>query len=240
MKKNFSFLICGVMLVCLSSCYRNEPEDPTNGSDNNGGTVQNGPKEVVDLGLPSGTLWATCNVGATSPEDYGAYFAWGEIEPKSYYDWSTYKYGSDYDELTKYCTKSYYGTVDNKTTLDATDDAAIAHWGGDWRMPTKAELQELVSECIWTWTDNYNNTGVAGRIVKGKNGNSIFLPAAGSRNDSSPDDAGSSGYYWSSSLDDFCPSDAYYLNFSSDDYDWYRYGYTRYSGRSVRPVCSSR
>ena len=152
--------------------------------------------EYVDLGLPSGTLWATCNVGATKPEEYGDYFAWGETQPKETYNWSTYKWcrGSS-DTQTKYCTDSYYGTVDNKTTLDLSDDAARANWGGSWRMPTTEEQQELINNCTWTWT---TQNGVNGYKVTSKsNGNSIFLPAAGCRDDSSLNDAGSYGDYWS-------------------------------------------
>ncbi len=104
--------------------------------------------DYVDLGLPSGTFWATCNVGAMNPEDYGDYFAWGETEPKSYYDWSTYKYcnGSS-STITKYCSDSEYGTVDNKYTLEAIDDAATVNWGGDWRIPTIEEQAELTGAC---------------------------------------------------------------------------------------------
>ena len=101
--------------------------------------------EYVDLGLPSGIKWATCNVGATTPEEYGDYFAWGETQPKDYYDWSTYKYcnGDEYS-ITKYCTRSTYGTVDIKTTLELSDDAARVNWGGKWRMPTIEEQKELL------------------------------------------------------------------------------------------------
>ena len=93
--------------------------------------------------------WATCNVGATKPEEYGDYFAWGETDPKSTYDWSTYKYcnGSS-STLTKYNTDNSQGTVDNKTTLDLSDDAARANWGDSWRMPTDAELTELRSNVL--------------------------------------------------------------------------------------------
>ena len=118
--------------------------------------------DYVDLGLPSGTLWATCNVGANSPEEYGDYFAWGETETKDNYDCDTYKWGTAaYDTifngwyletLTKYNTDSGYGTVDNKTTLTLADDAARANWGGKWRMPTDAEWEELMNSCTWTWT----------------------------------------------------------------------------------------
>ena len=112
--------------------------------------------EFVDLGLPSGTLWATMNVGANSPEEYGDYFAWGETTPKDYYDWSTYQWcmGSR-SSFTKYCTDSslgYNGFVDNKTELDPEDDAATANWGEMWRMPSDDQLYELKNVCIWQWT----------------------------------------------------------------------------------------
>ena len=193
--------------------------------------------EYVDLGLPSGTLWATCNVGATKPEEYGDYFAWGETEPKSIYDWSTYKWcrGSS-DTQTKYCINSSYGTVDNKTTLDLSDDAARANWGGSWRMPTTEEQQELINNCTWTWTWLTTQNGVNGYKVTSKsNGNSIFLPAAGSPGNSFLGDAGSYGYYWSSSLDTGTPISAYGLYFGSSYV--HRGGYTRSYGFSVRPVC---
>ncbi len=193
----------------------------------------------VDLGLPSGTLWATCNVGATNPEDYGDYFAWGETSTKSTYNWSTYKYcNGSYDSLTKYCTSSSSRTVDNKTVLEASDDAARVHWGGVWRMPTKAEQQELLNECTWSWT---TLNGVEGYRIKGKNANSIFLPAAGERNDTSLNDAGSYGDYWSSSLHEVYPYRVHFLFFSSTSHNctYFSSSY-RYFGKSVRPVCSSR
>lgn len=181
---------------------------------------QTGNHEFVDLGLS--VKWATCNVGATKPEEYGDYFAWGETQPKSIYNWSTYKYcnGSS-TSLTKYCTDSSYGTVDNKTILEAADDAARANWGGSWRMPTKAEQDELRNNCTWTWT---TQNGVNGyKVTSKKSGytnKSIFLPAAGCRRGSSLYDAGSYGYYWSSSLYTDGPISAYYLGFNSSYVDW--------------------
>ena len=193
--------------------------------------------EYVDLGLPSGTLWATCNVGATEPEEYGDYFAWGETEPKSTYDWGTYKYcNGSLTSLTKYCTDSYYGTVDNKTTLELSDDAARANWGGSWRMPTDAELTELREQCTWTWT---TQNGVYGyKVTSKKSGytsKSIFLPAAGDRYDRSHGDAGIIGYYWSSSLNTGSPRSARSVDFYSGYVG--RYSYERCYGFSVRPVC---
>ena len=189
--------------------------------------------EPVDLGLS--VKWATMNVGASSPEGYGDYFAWGETNTKSTYNWSTYKWynGSSTTPLTKYNTMSSHGTVDNTVQLELTDDAAHVNWGGAWRMPTDAELTELREQCTWTWT---SQNGVNGYKVTSKsNGNSIFLPAAGCRLVSSLLYAGSSGLYWSSSLGTDYPYDAWYVNFASGGVS--RYDSRRYYGRSVRPVC---
>ena len=195
--------------------------------------------EYVDLGLPSGTLWATCNIGATNPEDYGDYFAWGETTTKSDYDWDTYQYcNGSYNTMTKYCTNADYGNngfVDNQTTLFPEDDAATANWGSGWRMPTKEEWQELYNNTTVIWT---TQNGVNGRLFTASNGNSLFLPAAGYRNGSSLYYAVSSGYYWSSSLYTGYPSSAWYFGFSSVNYN-VNYDY-RYYGFTVRPVCSLR
>ena len=195
-----------------------------------------GNHEYVDLGLS--VKWATCNVGASKPEEYGDYFAWGETQPKDYYDWSTYKWcNGSYNTLTKYNNSSSYGTVDNKTTLDLSDDAARANWGGSWRMPTHEEQEELRTQCTWTWT---TQNGVYGyKVTSKKSGytnNSIFLPAAGYRSGSSLYYAGSLGYYWSSSLSTDSPYGAYGLGFYSGGVDWDDYGY-RCIGFTVRPVC---
>lgn len=197
--------------------------------------------EYVDLGLPSELLWATCNVGADSPEDYGDYFAWGETETKSTYNWSTYKWcNGSYNTLTKYNTKSNYGTVDNKTTLEFSDDAARANWGGSWRMPTEAEFQELINNTNKTWT---TVDGVGGWKCANKSDASdyIFLPAAGYRKETSLDSAGSIGDYWSSSLCTLStsstdnPSYGRRLYFNSNVFSMY--DSNRYDGYTVRPVC---
>lgn len=187
-------------------------------------------QEAVDLGLS--VKWATCNVGATKAEEYGNYYAWGETTTNDYYDWSTYKYckGSFYTQ-TKYCTDSKYGTVDNKTTLEKSDDVAYTTLGDNWRMPTEAEWAELKEKCTWTWT---KKNGVKGYKVKASNGNSIFLPAAGYRYESALDDAGSNGNYWSSSLSEYYPSYAWNVCFDSSGVD--RNLDYRYFGQSVRPV----
>ena len=189
--------------------------------------------EWVDLGLPSGLKWATCNVGASMPEVDGNYYAWGEIEPKEVYSCSTYKWcnGSN-TTLTKYCTDSSKGKVDNETILESMDDVVTVTYGGKWRMPTCDELKELKTECIWKRT---TSKGVSGYTVTGPSGKSIFLPAAGYRYSSDLLDAGSYGSCWSSSLGTSYSDDAYYLYFGSDGVSWY-YD-SRYYGLSVRGVC---
>lgn len=197
--------------------------DDTGGSTSN---MVNG-HEYVDLGLPSGLKWATCNVGASKPEDYGSYYAWGETEEKSTYNWSTYldSPNRDGNSFTKYATNK-------KTTLDPDDDVAHVKWGGAWRMPTNVEQYELRGKCTWTWTTQGN---VKGYKVTGPNGNSIFLPAAGYRSYGVLYGAGSDGYYWSSSLDLNDSSGAFCLFFNSGSVNWS--SRNRGCGFSVRAVC---
>ena len=191
--------------------------------------------EYVDLGLF--VKWATCNLGASKPEDYGGYYAWGETSAKSDYTWSTYKWcnGSN-TTLTKYNTTSSCGTVDNKTALELSDDAARANWGGSWRMPTEAEFEELINNTDRSWT---TENGVYGwKCVSTKTGHTdkyIFLPAAGYRLGTSLNGAGSYGYYWSSSLGTSFPYYGRNLYFSSSNCNMKNFD--RYSGFSVRPVC---
>ena len=178
-----------------------------------GGNVQPEP-DFVDLGLPSGTLWATRNVGASSPEDYGDYFAWGEIEPKEVYTWDTYKWNSSDVSgqfyLTKYCYESQYGDRDGKTMLDPVDDAACVHYPGG-RMPTLEQIWELRHSCTWQWTQS---NGVNGLLVTGPNGKTVFLPAGGYRWEDSLQSVNSYGCYWSLSLG-VSPA-AYSMEFNSD------------------------
>ena len=217
-KRNFMIIAAMLLAVCLTSCTK-DPDLPTGSYGSYYGHV------YVDLGLPSGTLWATCNVGADTPEDYGDYFAWGETQPKDTYNWSTYQYcNGSYNTLTKYCTDSgfgYNGFTDNLTVLQASDDAATANWGSGWSMPTKAQWEELESNTTVTWT---TQNGVKGRKFTASNGNSLFLPAAL--------DTGRIGFYWSSSLK--TPNAAWVLCFHSSDYDMR--GSLRYVGLSVRAV----
>ena len=190
----------------------------------------------VDLGLPSGTLWATCNVGASYPEDYGDYFAWGETEPKDTYLWSTYKWcnGSS-STLTKYCrSNGYDGFVDDKTELDPEDDAAYVNWGENWRMPSDEQMSELRNQCTWTWT---THNGVNGCLVTGPNGNTLFFPAAGFYNINGLSDTGSRGDYWTRTVNDYpyyCTSAGHLVFSSSGGVNLY--AYNRCYGHSVRPV----
>ena len=180
-------------------------------------TIKDG-HEYVDLGLPSGLKWATCNVGASKPEDFGNYYAWGETSTKTEY----------MEDNSKTYGKSMLDIAGNSNY-----DAARANWGGTWRMPTKSEMQELINKCNWEWT---THNGVKGYKVTGPNGNSIFLPAAGIRLGSSVDDAGSFGSYWSSTPNEDITDEAYYvLPFNSDEYCM-DYCYYSNVGGSVRPV----
>ena len=217
--------------------------------------LENG-HDYVDLGLTSGTKWATMNVGATRPEEYGNYYAWGETTTKEIYNWSTYLDGN-------ISSNSDCGT-DKDALKGVTDiagtqyDAAYANWGGKWRMPTYDQQTELLNECYWVWTENYNGSTVKGYIAykaktssdKGKKIYSsgipsasyslsdahIFLPAAGYRNYGGLGGAGSFGDYWSSSLYTDDPYSAWHIYFDSD----YVYGNfgddRRFYGRSVRAV----
>ena len=189
----------------------------------------------VDLGLPSGLLWATCNVGADTPEAYGDYFAWGETTPKDTYNWSTYQYcNGSYNTMTKYCQNSSYGYngfTDDLTTLLPEDDAATANWGEGWRMPTQAEFQELIDNTTMTWTQQ---GGVNGFLFSAANGNSLFLPAAGYRWYGELYNVGGNGDYWSSSLGTDYPYLAWDFYFDSDNDDMG--SYYRYNGFTVRPV----
>ena len=183
----------------------------------------------VDLGLPSGLKWATCNVGADSVHHYGNYYAWGETEPKAVYEWANY-----FDTTDGGTTFLKYKNEGGKITLDPEDDAATVNMGGSWRMPTKEELEELKTECTWTWCENYNETGERGYIVNSKtNSNSIFLPSAGYI-ETTLKNHSEHAYYSSSSLDETASEDTYVFFYSSGSI--FFYSGSRYSGRSVRGV----
>lgn len=182
--------------------------------------------EWVDLGLS--VKWATCNIGASSPSDYGDYYAWGETNTKSRYDWS-----NCFDCLDK--TGDSWGIykIGGQTRITPTSghDTARENWGGTWRMPTNAENEELCKKCKWTWT---SKNGHNGYTVTGPNGNSIFLPAAGWRNGAETYCVGKRGDYWSSTLSTSTSCRARYLFFYDGNHDTYYY--SRRRGRSVRPV----
>ena len=201
----------------------------------------------VDLGLPSGTLWATCNVGADTPEGYGDYFAWGETQTKSTFNWCTYRYcKGNYDhKLTKYCSNirnGYNGFTDNLTVLQPNDDAATVNWGSDWCMPTRAQWEELYQNTTHTWK---MQNGVYGILFTASYGASLFLPTAGYRCGSKIDNAGSCVDYWSSSLNMDAQVRAWgFYGDSSLNHMWSdgirMCSIDRCYGRSVRAVRSAR
>lgn len=222
--------VLGVLMMPIVSCDKDTDGD---GGDD---VKQEGMEEVeetedffvdaVDLGLS--VKWAEHNIGAIKPEEYGSYYAWGEVEGKSNYDSDTYIWFGVNGDIAKY----YYD--DNNTCcniiLELEDDVAHMEWGGNWRMPTIDELMELCEKCDWQWTII---NGVKGQKVTGPNGNSIFLPAAGNYGDGEYNSGG--GYYWSSTLDVGNACGAHYLDFDEDCWGCYGYG-DRYYGLSVRPV----
>ena len=224
-----SLLLMCFAAVLLSSCGGVDDDDIPTPVD-----LYNG-HEYVDLGLK--VKWATCNVGASKPWEYGDYFAWGETKPKTDYSWSTYKFTTG--GVGTFTFTNYTGS--DKTVLDAADDAAAANWGGAWRMPTYEEVQDLLDNCTWEWQAAGNTTfgGVAGyKVTSKKTGYTdkyIFLPAAGGR--SGTDvlfDAGSWCRYWSSSLVADSPMLAYSTIIGSEYKIWGNC--TRDCGFTVRPV----
>ena len=194
--------------------------------------VGTGSDDYVDLGLS--VKWGTCNIGAENPEEAGDYYSWGETESKSVYDWSSYKYcnGSN-TTITKYCTLSSKGSVDNKIHLEAEDDIAHVCWGDNWRMPTNAEYDELFNNCTWSWV---TQNGVKGYRITGTNGNSIFLPITGYKDGSTLKAYASSGYYWSSTLKVDGPTQGKRLTYNSSTKLNGQAG--RHYGFAVRPVYS--
>ena len=191
--KAVAALMLMTAVVFAAGCKKQEP---SSGSFNG--------HEYVDLGLPSGTMWATSNVEAGNAKGY-AYFAWGETSTKTTYNWATYKWsdGNDSPKLTKYCYDPRYGFedfTDDLTVLKAEDDAATVHWGDGWRTPTKEDWQELVNNCTYEWT---TRNGMNGGLFTASNGNTLFLPAAGKYDKPSAGGLihyGDYGEYWSSSL----------------------------------------
>lgn len=224
--KKILFLMAIALSFIVISCSDNKDE-PEPSKDH----------EYVDLGLPSGTLWATYNVGANTPEGYGDYFTWGETKPKDVYDMASNKWFSlchdsigTYWKVMKYNSISSVGVVDNKTELDPEDDAAYVNWGASWRMPTLAQQKELIRFCKWKWT---TMNGVNGRLVTGPNGKTMFLPAAGFHEDSLFVSGTTS--YWSRTLADSYLYSAYCLVSDSVEVDYWNV-IIRWVGMPVRAV----
>lgn len=216
-------LFVGFAMCALQACGDDEEDEPSDKP--TFGTIDG--HEYVDLGLS--VKWATCNVGASKPEDYGDYYAWGETNEKSIYYWEYYKYWSDRDGDGCFDENEYQNTGSN---ISGTQyDVAHVKWGSNWRMPTKEEIRELVNNCTWKWT---TQNGVDGQLVTGPNGNSIFLPAAGHRLGTDLLKRGSYGFYWSATLWEDYSYGAYYLYFHGDHY-WGNLEHRCY-GYPVRPV----
>ncbi len=221
-----SLFALALAAICIMPSCVNEPKNTTNGH------------EWVDLGLPSGTLWATCNVGAETPEGYGDYFAWGETQSKNTYNASTYHYCMGKDSTyTKYCCNSMYGNdgfTDTLAYLLPEDDAATAIWGSDWQTPSKEQWDELLDNTTNKWTAQ---NGVNGLLFTGKNGQVLFLPAAGGREYGELIYTGSDGLYLSRSLCNEFSNCAWGMNFFSEGYAMHCC--FRWASHSVRPVTSS-
>ena len=224
-----------LMTAMLFATGCNPEDDPNNNGGNNDGGL-NG-HEYVDLGLPSGLLWATCNLGATTPEGYGEYYAWGETETKSNYDWTTYKYcNGDYTQLTKYCNNTvfgYNGFSDTLTILQPTDDAAKVNMGGGWHIPSEADWLELLQNTTNGWA---TQNGVNGWLFTASNGENLFLPAAGCETIDGFTQSETYGYYWSNALYEDNPAGAWVFGFGSDVHGLEYF--SRCTGRPVRAVCS--
>lgn len=236
MKQTFRTILVAAMamaMVAFAGCTK-ESTDNTWGSNMEPPTQG----DWVDLGLESGLLWASCNVGATTPEGYGDFFAWGETSPKDIYSWSTYRYctvteNGELSTLTKYNYDTYWGTVDTLTTLLPADDAATARLGNDARTPNEDEWNELLNN---TSMERTTLNGVNGLKFTGPNGNTIFLPAAGCREKTEYVAAGYCGEYWSASLSlEYESLFAAFLQFTSYSHELFSVGH-RYTGISIRAV----
>lgn len=236
-RKLIAFALAAVVAMGAVSCDKDESNDNTS-SDNGEVTVG----DWVNLGLPSGLLWASRNIGAAQSSEDGLYFAWGETQSKTSYSWSNYAHGSGYADLTKYCNNENFGHngyTDNLTILQPADDAATANWGNGARTPTKEEFQELCENCTSEWI---TLNGRKGRKFTGSNGNSIFIPAAGYLEGDGSNHVGNLGYYWSATLrTDGFPNVAWQLyinqgNATVTDAS----GYHRYYGLPVRAVRSAK
>lgn len=253
----FIIVAFAFILACKPDNQKQNNTEQDNTEQDNTPKVPDG---AVDLGIvmtrQDGTTynlyWAKSNLSKSglcpNPAYEGDYYAWGETSPKQVYSWATYVHAAGaYNKLTRYCPENlpnYWagtGNPDNKTEFsdnNYADDAARTRLEGKWRIPTDAEWTALRTKCTWNWTSNYNGTGVKGIIVTsnvtGYQDRSIFLPAAGYRDDADLLNVGSRGDYWSSSISTGSPNNAWYVYFNSDGDN--RGGNARYYGRSIRPV----
>ena len=210
----FKFALLAIVIIGSISIMSCKKGDENIDNKPEAGNIING-HEYVDLGLPSGLKWATCNIGANQPHEYGNYYAWGETSTKNYY--------TDRNSLT-------FDVWMNDISGDTIYDAARANWGGTWRIPTKTEMKELIDSCSWNWT---TQNGINGMNVTGPNGKSIFLPATGYCYNTTNPTIGDSGLYWSSTPFESNVS-AYYLDFNSYRSDMG--SLARFAGVTVRPV----
>lgn len=270
--KNKTILLMSLCFVAFASCGDDDKDS------NNGGNSQpvnnttpaasqiftssgeeNG-HNYVDLGLPSGALWATTNIGGMLPQSYGEYYAWGETSTKSGYTWSDYQYGKDSLAIEKYCADDKHGKdgfTDDKLTLELADDAAHVQWGGSWVTPNATMRQELLSECYWVYTNNYNNSMVAGYIVykvkqtadkgvvvvKGETPSDsysledphIFLPLAGLKAEGKIRYSGTRCLYMASSLYTYNSSRSCGIAILEDRI--YPSQHPRNYGCPIRPIC---
>lgn len=239
--KKISIILALAAMVFIAGC-KNSPKNNAGGEENTTATQESIESAAendtltgdlnghvwVDLGLPSGALWATCNVGATTPADYGDLFAWAETTTKEEYYFGSYKYVDDHGSVTKYNKSDFIDM------LQPVDDAATASWGYGWRTPQEEEMRELIDNCAHEWTTQNDVNGI---IFKAKNGKQIFLPAAGNICDGNElDGAGALGFYWTSTLVPEYHDFAWYLFFGSDEFEM-AHLYSRACGFSVRPVC---
>lgn len=196
-KLAFLGLALSLLASCVTGCSKDEDEFIEDGVTKSG-TIGN--YAYVDLGLS--VKWATYNVGATRPTGYGSYFAWGETEEKTSYMESNYKWCKTvHNRMLKYCLDTWSDAYDNKSVLEAEDDAATVNWGGSWRTPTFEEQKELLDGCTWEFVSDFNNRGVNGVVgTSKKNGNTIFLPASGYFERSNLTSLSDVGVYWSATL----------------------------------------
>ena len=236
MKLRILILLCSMSFALMASAQASGGQIARK-KPNTSKSIQKGSKpKSVDLGLPSGTLWADRNIGSNKPEDFGFLFAWGETKTKKYFSGANYKYIKWKEfQLTKYCLDAEAGVVDGKNELDLEDDAAYLNWGHSWRIPTNDQFRELTdaryTESKWT---TYNN--VYGLTITSKiNGNTVFLPASGFQSYGDWSERREKGNYWSRTIWPQGSNEALSLQFGKEGISEYDFG-TRYYGQSIRPV----